>query len=75
METVEQVYKGGSTSKKINREDSNCAGCISNNKLGEAALPSKPKKGRTGKRKERNADDRNNHSTKDKPCLLHGPGH
>ena len=67
METVEQVYKGGSTSKKINREDYNCAGCIRNNKGGEGALLSKPEKGCTGKRKKRNADDRNNYSTKDKP--------
>ena len=51
MEIDERVYKRKSTSKKYIRLDANHDIRVRKQKVGEAAFPTKPKKGRAGKRK------------------------
>ena len=49
MEISEQVYKGQTPSKIIPRADSNRDSHVRKRKLGEAALPTNHKNGRSGK--------------------------
>ena len=59
MEITEQVYEGGTSSKTINRSDSNHAGYSRNKNRVEAVSPLNPEKGHAGKYKKRDAVDRN----------------
>ena len=75
MEIVEEIYEGGSPSKKTQWVE---AGRSSSGrkKMGvSSASPSNPKKGRAGKRKRNNAGRPSDDLTNVKnTCLLHGPG-
>ena len=54
MEIAEQVYEGVTPSKTTTREEADCVSHGRRHKGGEAASPTNPKKGRTGKRKNNN---------------------
>ena len=57
-------------------EDSNCDGHGRKRNVGEAALPTNPKKGRTVKRKTKNSGHPSDAPTgAKKTCILHGPRH
>ena len=70
-----KFYECGTTSKNTIKADANRASHGRKIKGGESALPTNPEKGRTGKRKARNAGHPINRPTGVKTCLLHGPGH
>ena len=76
MEIEEEVYKVGNTPKNINRLEFESASHGRKLKVGEAASPTDPEKGRSGKRNKNDAGhpmDQPN-GTK-KSFSLHGPGH
>ena len=53
IKIVEQVYEGGNTSKNTNQEESDRVSHGRKHKGGEAALPTNPEKGRSGKHKKK----------------------
>ena len=75
MEISEQVYSGVTPYKKPIKEDSNCASHVKKINRGEAASPTNPNKGRTVKRKTKNAGHASDCPNGGKKWLLHGPGH
>ena len=74
MEIFEQVYKGGTPSKKSIREDSNRGIHVRKLKGGESTSPTNPKKGRASNCTTKNAGHTIDGPTGTKnTCLLHGP--
>ena len=73
---MEQVYKGGNSSKNTNQAEYDRVIHGRKHKEGESALPTNPKKGRSGKHKEKNAGHPSDQTTSAKKTqLLHVPGH
>ena len=76
LEIAEKFYGGGKPSQTPTRAYAKDGGHVSKLKGGEDALPTNPKKGRSGKRKTKNAGHPSDALTGDKKtCMLHGPGH
>ena len=75
VEISEQIYEGGTPSKKRTRADANHDGHVRKCKRGEATSPTNPDKGRAGKIKAKNAGHPSDVKTgAKKTCMLHGPG-
>ena len=70
-----KIYKGGTTSKNPIREDTDRTSHGRKRKGREDSSPTNPKKGRSGKRKTKNAGHPSDRPTGGKTCLLHGPRH
>ena len=76
MEVAEQAYKGGKPSKTPTRSEANRAVHVRKLNKGEFNLLTKPKKGRTGKLKTKNAGHPSDAPTGAKnTCLLHVSRH
>ena len=74
METAEEIYEGGSPSKKITAEADHAI-FDKKKKGGASASPSKPKQGRAGKYKKNYTGlPRDDPTGAKNKCLLHGPG-
>ena len=76
MEISEQVYKGGTPSKKFIEEYANRANHVRKRKIGEAILTANNEKCRSIEIKTKHSGHLINLPTSaKKTCLLHGPGH
>ena len=76
MEIEEEVYKVGNTPKNTNRSEFESASHGRKLKVGEAASPTDPEKGRSGKRNTNDAGHPIDQPNGTKNSFsLHGPGH
>ena len=75
MDIADQVYEGGTPYKNNHRVEANRAIHERKHKLGRAAFPTNLEKGRTRKRKRKDAGHGSDGLTGSKTCLLHGPEH
>ena len=74
IEIFEQLYKGGNNSKSTNRTEADHASHGRKRKGEEAAMPTNPDKGCSGKHKKNHAGHPSDRTTgAKKTCLLNGP--